>query len=430
MEEEIRNQRIQAKVSELVTLKCLKTLGTHFSAWKNLIFQQHHSIKKIQMISNWRTLNRFWVRWRVSKKRKEGRRQAEETARILKLEHEANQRALRHYCGYLLSKAMVGWKKWARLERDTRIIRQQHEERSRKMKAFMEQLEKAKIEEREQDLGLRENESPAMNKTNGTPILKLSQSCSQLRHVSKSLPASNSFGAHQHTAPAAEQHALKDLHEIESCNQVTFIHPVPTTEPGEKDANAKLEQTAPKPKKLRSARDMELIENMQKRDEERKKRKELLEQKRKEKQEMLENQKREQERLKQESEEAERRRYLEQKLEEQRLIREAEDRKRAEKEKHLSLIKQADDRYKKSLLKKRGIAPWRVFTALHRQDTDRACDFQQLWSIKGPLLQWFRKTEDKWKLKEHNAETFRKKRLITKFMKMWLNVSLFVTREF
>ncbi|KAJ3178733.1 hypothetical protein HK101_010105 [Irineochytrium annulatum] len=318
-EDEVKERKraiVIAKVNELYTIKSLKRIRAYFTAWQTLVHSERQKLTSFRVVSNWRALNRGWIRWVIKRKQHEGRRHAEQVAHAIKKDNEHLLRAARYHRATTLSKCVVAWSAWAKLQRDTRLIRRQHEDRAKKMREFLETIERV-AERKENELAARVD---AIGKEVGEVVEGESKGNGKkatFKDVLEGVVPEEVDVAAVSAAPAAEGPT--------SIAPAVFV-PVSRGTDSETGIQPKKvtikEPSKPSRKPIRSSRDQELIHQMEKRNAERLERKTALEQKRKEKQEAIEAEKIEQERLKAEAEVAERRRYLEQKMEEQRLAKE------------------------------------------------------------------------------------------------------------
>ncbi|KAJ3030841.1 UNVERIFIED_CONTAM: hypothetical protein HDU68_007616 [Siphonaria sp. JEL0065] len=164
---------------------------------------------------------------------------------------------------------------------------------------------------------------------------------------------------------------------------------------------------------------------MKKREAERLERKAAVEQKKKERELAILAKKEEEEQRKIAEEEAEQRRFMELKMEERRLAKLAEDEKVKEKERRLQNMNQAIIHHKNSLLKSKGITPWKIYMACHRQDEQLAAQFRQKWDLLAGVLIWRRKLEEKRHQVEVQADLIYNKNLAKRKWQLLCQVRLF-----
>ncbi|KAJ3148722.1 hypothetical protein HDU89_004572 [Geranomyces variabilis] len=139
----LKLEKAHARAEALYSIARLKTLKAHVSAWHKRVCDQKDVMEELQVASRWRLLNRTMQAW-ADARRRPARiyRAAAEVARQLKHAQETALRAVRFHRATLLSKAFVGWTAWTRIEQETRRTRIQHEERAARMKEVLSRLTK------------------------------------------------------------------------------------------------------------------------------------------------------------------------------------------------------------------------------------------------------------------------------------------------
>ncbi|KAJ3185005.1 hypothetical protein HDU87_002571 [Geranomyces variabilis] len=138
----VKLEKAHARAEALYSIARLKTLKAHVSAWHKRVCDQKDVMEELQVASRWRLLNRAMQVWADARRRRESHRAAAEVARQLKHAQETALRAVRFHRATLLSKAFVGWTAWTRIEQETRRTRIQHEERAARMKEVLSRLTK------------------------------------------------------------------------------------------------------------------------------------------------------------------------------------------------------------------------------------------------------------------------------------------------
>ncbi|KAJ3230527.1 hypothetical protein HDU78_008279 [Chytriomyces hyalinus] len=394
-----------AKAEELFILKCLRTVGPFFSAWRGKAMVKKMNLQSVTALREWKSLNRTWVAWKTARRKKEGRRQAEQLAAAMKKNHENQVKADRHFRITTISKVYLAWHTWHKIEMENKKLLQRHQERSQKMKDFLVALEKDVCEARREKKCEPSSTAPTIvspsnisrSTQQSTPLAKevSCESSASLLKIRRTKLKEISFKSE------ANPQVIKP--DITAPHHVT-THPVAPAAEQTTPLKETVQSLAPKKVKIKSLKAPDILEQMKQRESERLERKNAAEEKRKAREAEIRAEKEAVEQQKRDAEEAERKRFMNQKLEERRLAKLAEDEKLKEKEKRLLSLAKANAHNQKRLAKARGILPWKILVTLHKQDEQLAANFRRKWDMRDPLLQWRRKLDLKWQKSEHAAQ--------------------------
>jgi hypothetical protein len=121
-EREAKLARGLLKSEELYSLHLLKSLRSHFSAWRDIVLTQRLQCNNMRNIIDWKLKNRLFGIWRAQKRKREGLRFAEEQSREMRKQHEKWMKAERYHSKTLLSKTFIGWVAWVKMEREYYIL--------------------------------------------------------------------------------------------------------------------------------------------------------------------------------------------------------------------------------------------------------------------------------------------------------------------
>ncbi|KAI8823527.1 uncharacterized protein EV422DRAFT_618381 [Fimicolochytrium jonesii] len=143
--QEMKQKRLEYgrwRADELYSLKRLKMLKTFLAAWCQLVVDHQRSFQQCQIVRRWRLLNGMWQAWKAARRARVHKRAAEEFARQLKHAQETATMAANFHASRQKSKAFLAWAAWARMEKEARTLRRQHEERAKQMKELLLKVEK------------------------------------------------------------------------------------------------------------------------------------------------------------------------------------------------------------------------------------------------------------------------------------------------
>ncbi|KAJ3322774.1 hypothetical protein HDU76_013799 [Blyttiomyces sp. JEL0837] len=308
---------------ELYFIKIVKCMRPYFNTWRDIIIDHNTNLRSLKNVKSFRDINRFWIIWRKSKKRREGQRHAEEMDRLIRTQHEYHMRAMRHYRMNWLSKVFLVWRGWSRLQVEERKLKKQHEERKRKMQEFLDAVatkmrdihERKEKEEEKKTVTFEncdkiiENRTATVDDQNFTTIESIEATKDKIVEESQQ---QHQLELAQAVPPGPQSQMLESVSSAENDTNKPSVPQLLST---------KTVKSTPK-RAIRSAHDQKLLDQMELREKERKEKKAMLEQKRKEKEAERKLKIQQEEDNKREAEEAERKRFLEQKLEERRKAQE------------------------------------------------------------------------------------------------------------
>ncbi|KAJ3416610.1 hypothetical protein HDV05_000892 [Chytridiales sp. JEL 0842] len=380
------------KAEELYQFHRLRTLRPIFSTWVQLQTQTQLRLQSFCKLRAWKTTSSLFLRWTSNKSKRECKREAERIEKELKRDRDSNLKAERHFKKTLVSKVFLGWWGWAKMEAEEKILRRQHQERSKRIREFISNLEAQVVKPKSalEPIPLRNGSAVSEEQLQIVEPLPLQIPPVELIHVA---PAAEPHIEPPTPVASTESHPLPNEAEQEPAPPPsTHIH-VPFPRPPTPKVN----------KPLRSLKDQKLIDQMESRARKLKELKESRAQRLRERQEAqriqaLEEEKREQERV-----EEEKRKVLEAKKELVRKKLEEEERKKAERERMKRLIEFAGQADKRRLMRKYVMGPLKVLRELRRQERVEAERFEERWNLKASLLVWRRRVEMKQSVREEKA---------------------------
>ena len=130
-----------ARAEQLYLLKNTQLKRKLFGAWSCLQMLDKRRIEKISLFRHWHQVQAVWSVWKSKTRNKVHRRHILLEAELFKSEQANLAKATRLERISKLSKAWIAWKKFIYNEKQERKLKEQHEERSKRMLAFLNQLE-------------------------------------------------------------------------------------------------------------------------------------------------------------------------------------------------------------------------------------------------------------------------------------------------
>ncbi|KNC99598.1 uncharacterized protein SPPG_09237 [Spizellomyces punctatus DAOM BR117] len=387
----------RARADELFSVRRLKALKVHFSSWCALVTTYRKQVQQFQVITTWRHLNRSFATWRKLKQSCIAKREAQALQEALQKSHENQLKAVRFQRSTILSKVVLAWLGWTRLQREAKRLRRQHEERAKRMKEALERLERrqrveAEIEERRVGKVLERLDASTSGESLSNDDSKDMNAIIDGEDVNKG-PATNVEEPKAPTPAPTEENKVACASTLnDSPKQSTIRRKAPSPQ---------------KPRRIRTAQDQKWIAEMEKRDAERRDRRQQLEQRRKERQEALEAKK---------AAEAEAKALQE--AEERRIL--IESRKAAEKALAEQLAEQrrvnalACTFSRKRLLRK-GLKCLKTFVGAVRRNEEASLGFWVRCLFKG----WIQRFRERWEEREIMASKLWDQRAVKSGWDRW-----------
>ncbi|TPX33445.1 hypothetical protein SmJEL517_g03656 [Synchytrium microbalum] len=381
-----REQRA-AKADEMFTLQKLKSLKRHFSGWKDLCLCGQYEMAKLQVVWRWRRINESLSRWKAAVRHRVSKREAERVERELKRQQQLIMRAVKHDRLTALNKALLAWQIGSKLSREETETARRHAERAKKMQQLLSKMQN-------DHNSLDPDDQMASNNVEAPSLSHFTSSHDTAESGIPSLPV------------AAKQHGY---------STTTPSQPVS----GRSSPSRMSYSSSRKSQAVRTAKDLQLLAQMEQREVERKHRREALEDLKRQREAEVKQKQMEDEKRKQDAVLEEKRRAVEQKREEKRLAQLAEEQKAAAKVKMASLLAQASRHHSMALLKYRGIFPWKKFIANLQVLKEQADTFTTIQALRLPFKMWLFALEARRRQREDAATRFRDTTLLKLVMQEW-----------
>uniref|UniRef100_A0A8C1AJ79 Coiled-coil domain containing 191 n=2 Tax=Cyprinus carpio TaxID=7962 RepID=A0A8C1AJ79_CYPCA len=130
---QLKLKKLEAKV-HLLSLQCMHR---HFTAWYSVILERRVRMGKAAALCDWRRQLKAWRAWRALVWARREEKEAERTEEELRLEHRRCQQAVESDRRRLLRRCLSDWRVWCQVERHRKELLQQQEETRRKMAALI-----------------------------------------------------------------------------------------------------------------------------------------------------------------------------------------------------------------------------------------------------------------------------------------------------
>ncbi|RVE58791.1 hypothetical protein OJAV_G00197660 [Oryzias javanicus] len=473
-----REEWIQAKV-HTSNLKCLQR---HFSGWRSAVWERQLQMSKAVAFYSWRRQLRAWRAWRAVVWAERRHRDVAKTEEELRTENRKHQLAVESDRRRLLRRCLYEWQIWRRIASEERRISVQQQETKRKMTALLSAAAKGHLKTKithanqpqviQAELG-NQSETRARKDHNrsdpsspGGPVIHQDKNATGI--VSEPWQVTR-----RHTAPTAEEihkarqwvedftsstaspgsrfenrHAvqqqiitqqrklLKEQQEqivrlkekqnmmdlrlemektAEEMEKTMHYPPEQRTPAGEAASRstpsrkAVTRQTCPHP----------IVTAMEARARERaERRKEIEELKKKKEEEKLAGMKAAEERRQQEEEE-EKRQALERRREEKRLEREREEEKQRRRKRQQELTRLAHQHYDRTLLLRRGLAPWKRLVQFLKVNKELAESHHKLLLLRRCTLRWQQSARESVSEKNARADLLQQHFLLRRGFRCW-----------
>uniref|UniRef100_A0A673JA72 Coiled-coil domain-containing protein 191-like n=1 Tax=Sinocyclocheilus rhinocerous TaxID=307959 RepID=A0A673JA72_9TELE len=130
---QLKLKKLEAKV-HLLNLQCMHR---HFTAWYSVILERRVRMGKAAALCDWRRQLKAWRAWRALVWARREEKEAERTEEELRVEHRRCQQAVESDRRRLLRRCLSDWRVWCQVERHRKELLQQQEETRRKMAALI-----------------------------------------------------------------------------------------------------------------------------------------------------------------------------------------------------------------------------------------------------------------------------------------------------
>ncbi|KAJ3053408.1 hypothetical protein HK097_004352 [Rhizophlyctis rosea] len=426
-----------AKAEEMYLKGRFKSLKKHFNAWSKTVSDTRLRIGKFHVIKSFRLQTRTISLWRRNHQKRVAKREALALQTRLKQDQERLLRALRFSRSTTMSKAFVSWWGWSRTQREERLLKKQHEDRAKQMRIFLSRLEAKRMRDTESSKPVEEPPSPQ-------PVLPpfIAEKAKAIKervygvHFDP-LPLSppplstvivESDAAQVEDSPkgvdviSKEEEEKKEAGEEQGGQGVIEEREVMRVPP------LKLElRVIPGVgvKKIRSGRsgrsetDRVLIENMEKREAERKERRRVLEEKRRQKELEKEAAQKAADLARLEAEAAAKaalaleRKFLEQQQAAHLALL------ASQKAHHQSLVAKAKSHYTNSLLRRQGLEPLKKLVEKHKKEFNKGEEWRRMVMGRRHLRVWRAEVERRWGVREWDAGRWGRERCKRRFWRIW-----------
>lgn len=116
---EERNKKLdmaRLQADECYRIRCIQRSGTIFFAWKMMVLEYRQKFKQIQMLQHWKIYHGVMNTWKTKVRQSQCQRAAACVARNRRAEQQKEAKAIKFYNANLLSKAIVSWEIYLKLE--------------------------------------------------------------------------------------------------------------------------------------------------------------------------------------------------------------------------------------------------------------------------------------------------------------------------
>ncbi|XP_065429385.1 coiled-coil domain-containing protein 191 isoform X9 [Chrysemys picta bellii] len=458
-EKEEKQRRLQELLSKIHS-ENQRCLQQHFSAWYKFILDHRIKMGKARALADWKCQLKALRAWRDYTWVQKLKQETEQLETHLRDQNRKKQLAIEHNRKQVLRSCFIEWQLWSRAEAEKRELQLKQEETRKKMVQLLEAASGGKLgTDGSWDVGrtrMRQDHAESSNQT-VSPIQWFGAP------GKKVAPAFRGHFEHRHAFQQQlieeqrrqlqeQQEVILELQgnqrlrrakqEAEQATAVTMAlnNPVPKTKekmlkrgapsscksvsslsspvPLEPESTKTVTQSRRSSNLLTSAHP--ILKAMEERAIHRaERRKELEEAKRKREEEKLVQLKAEEEE-RQRKEAAEKEALLEKRREERRQqkLKELEKQRRLEKEQQL--LAKARDHYKKVLLRKKGLEPWKRLRDQATENMVVAQKHRCSGLQRKCLLAWLRHVQESLAEKMARAEEFSSRMLLRRGFRSWL----------
>ncbi|XP_012643011.2 coiled-coil domain-containing protein 191 isoform X4 [Microcebus murinus] len=405
----------------------------YFSAWHKLILNQRIKLGKAGTLSDWKIQLKVLRAWRDYTRSQKLQRETQALENNLREENRKQQLATEYNRKQVLQQCFTKWQHWRGAELLKRQLAQTKEETRKKMDELLKAVSLGKLsangssgislpEEatamvglpaRNREQQLIEKQKKKLQEQQKTILeLKENQRLAEAQRAAEHATAVTDKHRHLLSNPRGEEEPKETCQMLP--NALVASH---GTEGSRSDSCNSLSGPRRNPKQLMATHS--ILKAMEERASQRAERRRILaERKKKQEEEKLAQLKaQEEERQKREAEEKEA--ELERKREEKRLrkMKELEKQKRIKRYQQLEAV--AKEHYKKVLLRRKGLEPWKRLRIQSKQNMQVAEVHYSLALQKKCLLTWFHYSQENLARKTAQADQFYSQILLRRVIQSW-----------